>query len=126
GSGNDVGAALANGAKTVDAVEIDPAIYDIGRAEHPNHPYQDPRVTVHIDDGRSFVRKTHGHYDLIIYALVDSLVLHSGYSSRRRWRLPPGRTGTGSRRRLWTHRKSTACRPTTGHSSTSAIGPFPR
>ena len=83
GSGNDVGAALANGAKTVDAVEIDPAIYDIGRAEHPNHPYQDPRVTVHIDDGRRFVRKTHGHYDLIIYALVDSLVLHSGYSSLR-------------------------------------------
>jgi SAM-dependent methyltransferase len=83
GSGNDVAAALANGAKHVDAVEIDPAIYDIGRAEHPDHPYQDPRVTVHIDDGRSFVRRTTARYDLIIYALVDSLVLHSGYSSIR-------------------------------------------
>ena len=58
GSGNDVAAALANGAKHVDAVEIDPVINEIGRADHPDHPYDDPRVTVHLDDGRSFVRKT--------------------------------------------------------------------
>jgi SAM-dependent methyltransferase len=83
GSGNDVSAALAYGAKHVDAVEIDPAIYALGRAEHANHPYDDPRVTVHIDDGRSFVRKTNQKYDLVIYALVDSLVLHSGYSNLR-------------------------------------------
>lgn len=83
GSGNDVSAALANGAKHVDAVEIDPAIQSLGRAQHANHPYQDPRVTVHIDDGRSFLRKTDQKYDLVIYALVDSLVLHSGYSSLR-------------------------------------------
>lgn len=83
GSGNDVSAALANGAKHVDAVEIDPVIYSLGRADHPNHPYQDSRVTVHIDDGRSFIRKTPQKYDLVIYALVDSLVLHSGYSSLR-------------------------------------------
>lgn len=83
GSGNDVQAALDNGAKHIDAVEIDPAIMDIGRADHPNHPYSDPRVTVHIDDGRSFIRKTNQKYDLIIFALVDSLVLHSGYSSLR-------------------------------------------
>jgi hypothetical protein len=83
GSGNDVAAALAHGATHVDAVEIDPAIYNIGRAEHPNHPYQDPRVTIHIDDGRSFVRKTSQQYDLVVYALVDSLVLHSGYSNLR-------------------------------------------
>jgi len=83
GSGNDVAAALANGAQHVDAVEIDPAIYNIGRAEHPDHPYEDGRVSIHIDDGRSFVRKTTRRYDLIIYALVDSLVLQSGYSSLR-------------------------------------------
>jgi len=83
GSGNDVTAALRFGAKHVDAVEIDPAIYDIGHADHPNKPYLDPRVTIHIDDGRSFIRKTDRKYDLIVYALVDSLVLHSGYSSLR-------------------------------------------
>src|SRR5271167_4955567 len=48
GSGNDVQAALEYGARHVDAVEIDPAILDIGRAYHPKHPYADPRVTVHI------------------------------------------------------------------------------
>jgi spermidine synthase len=83
GSGNDVAVALAYGAKHVDAVEIDPVILDIGRADHPNQPYADPRVTVHNDDGRSFLRKTSRKYDLVIFALVDSLVLHSGYSSIR-------------------------------------------
>jgi SAM-dependent methyltransferase len=83
GSGNDVSAAVANGAKHVDAVEIDPAIYAVGRAEHADRPYQDPRVSIYIDDGRSFIRKCDKKYDLIVYALVDSLVLHSGYSSLR-------------------------------------------
>lgn len=83
GSGNDVAAALAYGAKHVDAVEIDPAIYETGRANHPEAPYADPRVTIHIDDGRSFLRKSARRYDLVVYALVDSLVLQSGYSSLR-------------------------------------------
>ena len=83
GSGNDVQAALSHGAKHIDAVEIDPVLYEIGRNDHPNQPYADPRVTIHLDDGRSFVRKTSQTYDLIVYALVDSLVLHSGYSSLR-------------------------------------------
>ena len=83
GSGNDVAAALHYGAQHVDAVEIDPVIYRLGCANHPNHPYSDPRVTVHIDDGRSFLRRTDRHYDLIVYALVDSLVLHSGYTNLR-------------------------------------------
>jgi SAM-dependent methyltransferase len=83
GSGNDVATALEQGATHVDAVEIDPALFEIGRANHPNHPYQDPRVTVHIEDGRNFLRRTDRQYDLIVYALVDSLVLHSGYSSLR-------------------------------------------
>lgn len=83
GSGNDVAAALREGAAHVDAVEIDPVIYDIGRTDHPDRPYADPRVSVHIDDGRSFLRRTARQYDLIVYALVDSLVLHSGYSNLR-------------------------------------------
>jgi SAM-dependent methyltransferase len=83
GSGNDVQAALAHGAKHIDAFEIDPVTYEIGRADHPHRPYADPRVTARLDDGRSFVRKTSRTYDLIVYALVDSLVLHSGYSSLR-------------------------------------------
>src|SRR5205807_3123675 len=46
-------------------------------------PYQDPRVSVHLDDGRNFLHSTDKQYDLILYALVDSLVLHSSYSNIR-------------------------------------------
>ncbi|HEX5069276.1 MAG TPA: hypothetical protein VFV78_03600 [Vicinamibacterales bacterium] len=83
GSGNDVSRALAWGVRSVDAVEIDPAIQRIGRRDHPDHPYQDPRVSVHIGDGRNFLRVAQKQYDLIVFALVDSLVLHSGYSNIR-------------------------------------------
>ena len=48
-----------SGAGHVDAVEIDPVINELGRLHHPNRPYSDPRVSIHLDDGRGFVRKTH-------------------------------------------------------------------
>ena len=83
GSGNDVSRALAWGASHVDAVEIDPVIQRLGKQEHPDHPYDDPRVTVHLNDGRNFLRKSTRQYDLIVYALVDSLVLHSSHSNIR-------------------------------------------
>jgi spermidine synthase len=83
GSGNDVSRALQWGAKHVDAVEIDPAIYRLGRLHHPDRPYDDERVQIHLDDGRNFLRATNRQYDLVVYALVDSLVLHSGYSNIR-------------------------------------------
>jgi spermidine synthase len=83
GSGNDVSRALQWGARHVDALEIDPVIFQVGEMSHPDRPYQDARVRVHLDDGRNFLRSTHQQYDLIIYALVDSLVLHSSYSNIR-------------------------------------------
>ena len=83
GSGTDVAIALANGAEHVDAVEIDPELYALGRKLHPDHPYDDPRVTVHINDGRAFLRHTEGKYDLIIFALTDLLVLTSTHANLR-------------------------------------------
>ena len=83
GNGNDVAVALMEGARHVDAVEIDPVIQAIGAADHPDHPYQDPRVTVHIDDGRAFLERSRQRYDLIVFALPDSLTLVSGQSSLR-------------------------------------------
>ncbi|HEX8551993.1 MAG TPA: hypothetical protein VF681_10625 [Abditibacteriaceae bacterium] len=83
GSGNDVQGARAYGASHIDGVEIDPVIRALGRANHPDQPYSDPRITIHLDDGRSFLKKSTRQYDLVIYALVDSLMLHSGYSSLR-------------------------------------------
>jgi spermidine synthase len=43
----------------------------------------DPRVSRHLDDGRHYLRTTEHKYDLVEYALVDSLVLHSGYANIR-------------------------------------------
>lgn len=83
GSGNDVDHALKYGVGRVDAVEIDPAIQNIGVQRNPDRPYADPRVIRHIDDGRHFLRTTSRKYDLVIYALVDSLILHSGYANIR-------------------------------------------
>ncbi len=83
GNGTDVAVALARGAGSVDAVEIDPRLAEIGRQRHPNHPYQDPRVHLVIDDGRAFLQRTTTKYDLVIFALPDSLTLVSGNSSLR-------------------------------------------
>jgi len=83
GSGNDVQAALLFRANRVDAVEIDRTIADFGRQFHPDRPYGDPRVVLHYDDGRVYVHNTDRQFDLVNYAVVDSLVLHSGYSSLR-------------------------------------------
>jgi SAM-dependent methyltransferase len=83
GTGNDLSRALQWGVERVDAVEIDPVILRLGRQFHPDRPYQDPRVHIHLGDGRNFLRSTHQQYDLIIYALVDSLILNSSYSNIR-------------------------------------------
>ncbi|MFC8140852.1 spermidine synthase [Streptomyces paradoxus] len=83
GNGNDVAVALAYQAEHVDAVEIDPRLQQIGAQLHPAQPYDDPRVHVHIDDGRAFLERTNTKYDLIILALPDSLTLVAGASNLR-------------------------------------------
>jgi spermidine synthase len=83
GSGNDVAAALRMGASHVDAIEIDPAIVHLGKADHPEHPYDDPRVTVIINDARNFFRTAHQQYDLIIYGVLDSHTALSHASNLR-------------------------------------------
>jgi len=83
GTGNDVAAALRHGATRVDAVEIDPAILDFGRALHPEAPYSDPRVHAVVNDARSFIRYSKDSYDLVIYGLLDSHTLLAGLSGVR-------------------------------------------
>jgi SAM-dependent methyltransferase len=83
GSGNDVAIALARGARHVDAVEIDPQLHELGRELHPDRPYSDPRVKVHITDGRAFLERSDERYDRILLALPDSLTLVAGQSSLR-------------------------------------------
>jgi SAM-dependent methyltransferase len=83
GTGTDVALALREGATSVDAVEIDPRIREIGQVENPNRPFDDPRVTVHITDGRAFIERTDKQFDTILFALPDSLTLVAGASQLR-------------------------------------------
>jgi len=77
GSGTDTAIHLARGAGHIDAVEIDPAIQQLGRDRHPDRPYDDPRVSRYNNDGRAFLRNSTERYDLIVFALPDSLTLVS-------------------------------------------------
>jgi len=83
GTGNDVAAALRHGSRKIDAVEIDPAILDLGRREHPEHPYDSPHVATHLEDARSFLQSTKEQYDLILFGLLDSHAQFSDYSNMR-------------------------------------------
>ena len=83
GTGVDVSVALKEGVQHVDAVEIDPRIHAIGAQQNPDRPFQDPRVTSYVNDGRAFLEQTTQRYDLILFALPDSLTLVAGQSSLR-------------------------------------------
>jgi len=72
GTGNDVAAALRNGARSVTAVEIDPVIIDLGKRLHPERPFQDPRTKAVVNDARTFLRQTDKRFDTVIYGLLDS------------------------------------------------------
>ena len=83
GTGNDVTLLLRLGTKYINAVEIDPTIYALGRSEHFQRPYSDPRVHVHIDNARAFLRRTSRRYNVITMGTLDSQTLLSGMSSVR-------------------------------------------
>jgi len=83
GTGNDVAAALRNGAGSVDAVEIDPLILKLGRDLHFEHPYSSPRVHAIVDDARSYLQTSHKQYDLILFSLLDSQTTNPFYSNIR-------------------------------------------
>jgi len=83
GTGNDVAAALRQGAKDIDAIEIDPSIAEIGRKIHPEAPYQHDNVHLIVDDARAFLRKTKKKYDLVVFAYLDSHTAFSSMSSLR-------------------------------------------
>src|SRR6185437_13816961 len=62
GTGNDVAVAVSEGAHHVDA-------------------YENRRVTVHVDDGRAYLQDTDQRFNLILYALPDSLTALTGQSA---------------------------------------------
>ena len=76
GGGWDVSRALASGSKDITGVEINPIIADvIMRKQFPqysNRLYFRPEVNIQIEDGRSFVRRSSQHYQVLQATLVDT------------------------------------------------------
>jgi hypothetical protein len=76
GGGRDLLSALVFGATKVDGVEINPIIArDVMQdrfRDYSGNVYGDPRVAIHVDDGRSFVRRSQERYDVIQASLVDT------------------------------------------------------
>jgi len=83
GMGNDVAAAVRNGAGRVVAVEIDPLILDLGRRFHFEKPYDSARVLTVLDDARSYIENSKEQFDLIVFSLLDSHTTSSSYTNIR-------------------------------------------
>ena len=76
GGGVDVLRAVANGSKNVTGIEINPLIASTimrgNYADYAYHLYERPEVHIHVADGRSYLRGSHDHYDVVQMTLVDT------------------------------------------------------
>lgn len=76
GGGVDVLRAVANGSPNVTGIEINPIIATTimrGRyADYAQHLYERPEVHIQVTDGRSFLRATPQHFDVVQMTLVDT------------------------------------------------------
>lgn len=76
GGGVDVLRAVANGSRSVTGIEINPIIATtIMRdryADYSQHLYQRPDVHIQVTDGRSYLRSTPQHFDVVQMTLVDT------------------------------------------------------
>ena len=82
GGGIDVWHALRGGAKQVDAIEINPTTRDIGLTHYRtfnNELFHREGVTLHNEEGRSFIHNSNKKYDLIMIHAIDTFAaLNSG------------------------------------------------
>jgi len=76
GGGWDISRALASGSKSITGVEINPIIAKVIMREkfpqYSNRLYFRPEVKIVIEDGRSFVRRSNEHYQILQATLVDT------------------------------------------------------
>src|SRR5437868_1586096 len=76
GGGVDVLRAVANGSRNVTGIEINPLIANtIMRdryADYAHHLYERSGVHIHVADGRSYLRSSRDHYDVVQMTLVDT------------------------------------------------------
>ncbi|HRI88346.1 MAG TPA: hypothetical protein PK869_08775, partial [Candidatus Hydrogenedentes bacterium] len=82
GGGVDVLNAICAKAKQIDAIEINPTTARIvvdEFADFTKQVFGQPTVSVHCEEGRSFVRRGGKHYDVIIMNAIDTFAaLNSG------------------------------------------------
>ena len=75
GGGMDIRGALRGGARDIDAVEINPLIYQQmtgDLADYSGRIYLDPRVRAHLAEGRRFVESSDDRWDIIQLSGVDT------------------------------------------------------
>jgi spermidine synthase len=76
GGGVDVLRAVANGSPSVTGIEINSIIANTimrGRyASYAQHLYERPEVHIQVTDGRSYLRSTPQHFDVVQMTLVDT------------------------------------------------------
>ena len=83
GGGTDTEIAVLNGADDVDAVEIDPMLVKLSDRFNASAIYENPKVHVHVDDARAFMRRSRGGYDMVVFGFLDSQTLFSSMSNIR-------------------------------------------
>lgn len=83
GGGTDTQIAVLNGAEDVDAVEIDPMLVKLSNRFNASAIYENPKVHVHVDDARAFLRRSSGGYDMVVFGFLDSQTLFSSMSNIR-------------------------------------------
>jgi hypothetical protein len=83
GGGTDTQIAVLNGAEDVDAVEIDPVLVKLSDRFNASAVYENPKVHVHVDDARAFLRQSKGGYDVVVFSYLDSQTLFSSMSNIR-------------------------------------------
>ncbi len=70
--GFDVLVALAEGVRQATVVEANPLVVEAVRAqgEWAGSLYDDPRVTVVVEEGRAYARRATEHYDVVVLSLI--------------------------------------------------------
>jgi hypothetical protein len=83
GGGTDTEVAVLNGAEHVDAVEIDPMLVSLSGRFNASGIYKNPKVHVHVDDARAFLRRAQSGYDMVVFGWLDSQALFSSMTNLR-------------------------------------------
>ncbi|MGD2143722.1 MAG: hypothetical protein PVF54_04500 [Anaerolineae bacterium] len=90
GGGFDVVTALAEGARKVTVVEANPLIVEAVRrqGDWAGDLYDDPRVTVIVEQGRTYARRTRERYDVLTLSLnaPQRTVISGAYSLKEDYR----------------------------------------